>query len=168
MDAHAQLNSRRSPQSRNAAPLRLRGRGAARTRTAIMSTAASTCALGKPLPLLSARRRRNERSGCRGFAAHPDLCVCVCYLQSSNCRIRISALGHSRPMHSVPVPINVRCYSNSDIIIRRSEVTLRASKRLMHRSKIGWFEIGCQACSSSSSDLASFRSSVSKPSMNQP
>src|SRR6476620_11198534 len=29
-------------------------------------------------------------------------------------------------MHSVPVPINVRCYFNSDIIIRRSEVTLRA------------------------------------------
>jgi hypothetical protein len=30
-------------------------------------------------------------------------------------------------MHSVAVPINVRCYSNSDIILRRSEVTLRAS-----------------------------------------
>jgi hypothetical protein len=30
-------------------------------------------------------------------------------------------------MHSVPVPINVRCYSNSDIIVRRSEVTLRAN-----------------------------------------
>jgi hypothetical protein len=29
-------------------------------------------------------------------------------------------------MHSVPVPINVRCYSNRDIIVRRSEVTLRA------------------------------------------
>jgi hypothetical protein len=25
------------------------------------------------------------------------------------------------------VPINVRCYSNSDIIVRRSEVTLRAN-----------------------------------------
>jgi hypothetical protein len=32
----------------------------------------------------------------------------------------------------------------------------------------GRFEIGCQACSSSSSALASFRSSVSKPSVNQP
>jgi hypothetical protein len=42
------------------------------------------------------------------------------------------AVGHSRPMHSVPVPINVRCYSNSDIIVRRSEVTLRAIFRLMH------------------------------------
>ena len=31
-----------------------------------------------------------------------------------------------------------------------------------------WFEIGCQACSSSSNTLASFRSSVSKPSVNQP
>ena len=38
----------------------------------------------------------------------------------------MSASGHSRPMHSVPVPINIRCYSNSDIIVRRSEVTLRA------------------------------------------
>ena len=38
----------------------------------------------------------------------------------------MSLLGHSRPMHSVAVPINVRCYSNSDIILRRSEVTLRA------------------------------------------
>jgi len=37
-----------------------------------------------------------------------------------------SAMGHSRPMHSVPVPINVRCYSNSDIYCWRSEVTLRA------------------------------------------
>ena len=34
-------------------------------------------------------------------------------------------MGHLRPMHSVPAPINVRCYSNSDIIVRRSEVTLR-------------------------------------------
>jgi len=38
-------------------------------------------------------------------------------------------------MHSVRVPINVRCYSNSAIIIRRSAVTLRAMKRLMHCSK---------------------------------
>ena len=29
-------------------------------------------------------------------------------------------------MHPVPVPINVRCYSNSDVIVGRSEVTLRA------------------------------------------
>jgi hypothetical protein len=40
-------------------------------------------------------------------------------------------------MHSVPVPINVRCYSNSDIIVRRSEVTLRATTGLMHRNMIG-------------------------------
>jgi hypothetical protein len=39
-------------------------------------------------------------------------------------------------MHSVPVPINVRCYSNSDIIVRRSEMTLRAISRLMHRRMI--------------------------------
>jgi len=34
--------------------------------------------------------------------------------------------GQERPMHSVPVPINVRCYSDSDAIVRRSEVMLRA------------------------------------------
>src|ERR1700684_3870457 len=37
---------------------------------------------------------------------------------------------HSRPMQSVPVPINVRCYSNSNMIVRRSEVTLRARSGL--------------------------------------
>ena len=31
-----------------------------------------------------------------------------------------------------------------------------------------WFEIGSQACSSSSNSLASLRSRVSKPSVNQP
>jgi hypothetical protein len=38
-------------------------------------------------------------------------------------------MGHSRPMHSAPAPINVRYYSNSDMIVRRSEATLRAKKR---------------------------------------
>ena len=36
----------------------------------------------------------------------------------------MSLSGHSRSMHSLPVPINVRCYSDSDMIVRRSEVTL--------------------------------------------
>ena len=47
----------------------------------------------------------------------------------------MSPTGHSRPMHLVPVPINVRCYSNSNPIVRRSEVTLRAMSGFMHRSK---------------------------------
>jgi hypothetical protein len=47
----------------------------------------------------------------------------------------MSLMGHSRPMHSVSVPINVRCYSNSDIIVRRSEVTLRANRVVSHRRK---------------------------------
>ena len=38
----------------------------------------------------------------------------------------MTGLGHSRPMHTVPAPINVRCYSDSDVIVRRSEVALRA------------------------------------------
>jgi hypothetical protein len=53
-----------------------------------------------------------------------------------------------RPMHSAPVPINVRCdlsaqpvdatqalnlsAGNSDMIVRRNEVTLRANRR--HRA----------------------------------
>jgi hypothetical protein len=39
-------------------------------------------------------------------------------------------------MRSVPVPINVRCYSNSAVIVRRSDVTLRAdtvAKVHLHR-----------------------------------
>ena len=39
----------------------------------------------------------------------------------------MSQMGHSRPMHSVPVPINVRCYSNGDMIVRHSQVMLRAT-----------------------------------------
>ena len=42
----------------------------------------------------------------------------------------LHSLGHSRPIQSVPVPINVRCYSDSDMIVRRSKVTLRATSRL--------------------------------------
>ena len=42
----------------------------------------------------------------------------------------MSEMGHSRPMHLVPVPINVRCYSNSNPIVRRSELTLRARNGL--------------------------------------
>ena len=47
----------------------------------------------------------------------------------------MSAAGHSRPMHSVRVPTNVRCYSNSAIIIRRSAVTLRAMSDRLHCGK---------------------------------
>jgi len=55
------------------------------------------------------------------------------------------AEGHLRPMHSVRVPINVRCYSNSAIIIRRSAVTLRANRVTSHRGNfpaIGPREVG--------------------------
>jgi hypothetical protein len=37
--------------------------------------------------------------------------------------------GHSRPMYSVPVPINVRCYSDSDIIVQLQQRTKRANSR---------------------------------------
>ena len=39
-----------------------------------------------------------------------------------SCLLRVQTL----PSHSTLVPINVRCYSHGDIIVRRSEVTLRA------------------------------------------
>ncbi len=45
---------------------------------------------------------------------------------------------------------------------------MTAGGRFLTRGLRGRFETGCQACSSSSSALASFRSSVSKPSANQP
>jgi hypothetical protein len=35
-------------------------------------------------------------------------------------------MGHSRPIHSAPVPVNVRYASNSDRFLRRSETTLSA------------------------------------------
>ena len=38
----------------------------------------------------------------------------------------MAEMGHSRPMGSGPVPINVRCYFDSGIIVLRSEVTRRA------------------------------------------
>jgi hypothetical protein len=38
----------------------------------------------------------------------------------------MSVKGHSRPMYSVPVPINVRCYSDSDIIVQLQQRTKRA------------------------------------------
>jgi hypothetical protein len=46
-----------------------------------------------------------------------------------------SGAGHSRPMHSVPVPINVRCYSNNDVIVRRSDVTQRANFNRARRGR---------------------------------
>ena len=48
---------------------------------------------------------------------------------------RRSQMGHSRPVHSLPVPINVRCYSNSDMIVRHREVTLRAMNDPLHCNK---------------------------------
>ncbi len=41
----------------------------------------------------------------------------------------MAEMGHSRPMGSGPVPINVRCYFDSGIIVLRSEVTRRANGR---------------------------------------
>jgi len=43
--------------------------------------------------------------------------------------------GSLKKIHSVPVPINVSYCSNSEIIVRRSEVTLRAISDILHRRK---------------------------------
>ena len=45
-----------------------------------------------------------------------------------------------RPMHSVPVPINVRCYSNSDMIVRRSEITNRRHRGDLFDDLVGHCE----------------------------
>jgi hypothetical protein len=47
----------------------------------------------------------------------------------------MSALGHSRLSHFVPVLNNVRYASDSDHSRYESELTLWARSRLMHRSK---------------------------------
>jgi len=53
----------------------------------------------------------------------------------------MSALGQSLPIRSAPVPNNVRYASNSDRILRRSEMTLSANSGLMrcinYRSVVG-------------------------------
>jgi hypothetical protein len=51
----------------------------------------------------------------------------------------MTAVSHSRPMHSVPVPINVRCYSNSDIIVRRSRSDAKVALRIQFWSR----PLGC-------------------------
>ena len=58
-----------------------------------------------------------------------------------------SGLGHSRPMHSVRVPVNVRCCSNSAIIIRRSAVTLRAMCGRLRVGKENLHVAGLGRCS---------------------
>ena len=62
----------------------------------------------------------------------------------------LHSLGHSRPIHLVPVPIKVRCYSNSDIIIRRGQVTLRAMCGRLRVGKDFLYEcrlVGAAMCS---------------------
>jgi hypothetical protein len=44
----------------------------------------------------------------------------------------MSEIGHSLPIHSTPVPNNVRCYSNSDRFLRRSEMARCAKNDQSH------------------------------------
>ena len=46
----------------------------------------------------------------------------------------MSDVGHSRPMHSVSVPINVRCYSNSDIMCSAQRSDAKGQKATWLRS----------------------------------
>ena len=48
----------------------------------------------------------------------------------------MSVQGHFRPMHSVAVPINVRCYSNSDIIVRHCSAQRSDAKA--NKRKLNW------------------------------
>jgi hypothetical protein len=77
--------------------------------------------------------------------------------------------GHSRPIHSAPAPINVRCYSNGAVIVGRSEVALRAITGLTGRTNphgfneatIGQFrktgsEFACGPFANTSEEISAF------------
>jgi hypothetical protein len=72
-------------------------------------------------------------------------------------RVILSALQR-RPLFTQVQTL--RCIALSDTQGQQQTHALQQSR--------GGFEIGCQACSSSSKALASFKSTVSKPSVNQP
>jgi hypothetical protein len=58
----------------------------------------------------------------------------ICAAASFSARVALCPLlGHSRPSHSAPLPINVRCYSNSGQMQVPSDCPLSAISRLMHR-----------------------------------
>ena len=57
----------------------------------------------------------------------------------------MSALGHSRPSHFVPVLNNVRYASDSDHSRYESELTLWANNGLIHRSKMSRYPITSSA-----------------------
>jgi hypothetical protein len=68
--------------------------------------------------------------------------------RSSNSQRLMSALGHSRPSHFVPVLNNVRYASDSDHSRYESELTLWAINGLMHRSKESLYSITSSAIES--------------------
>jgi hypothetical protein len=57
----------------------------------------------------------------------------------------MSALGHSRPSHFVPVLNNVRCASDSDHSRYESELTLWANSDILHRRNSGRYSITSSA-----------------------
>jgi hypothetical protein len=59
------------------------------------------------------------------------------FARHSKIGCRMSALGHSRPSHFVPVLNNVRYASDSDHSRYESELTLWAINGLMHCNTIG-------------------------------
>ena len=58
--------------------------------------------------------------------------------------------------------------SISDMLLRRRDVEMGQFRTHALQQSQGGFEIRCQACNSSSKALASFRSGVLNPSVNQP
>ena len=77
-----------------------------------------------------------------------------------------SGMGHSSDMPKCPSDV---CSCTRFNLTRTSpEVREGPGRDPCTATNRAIFEFGCQACSSSSSALASFRSSVSKPSVNQP
>jgi hypothetical protein len=77
----------------------------------------------------------------------------------------MSLMGQSRRLGDVGMSASP---PTTDLSLRRSEPTLWARNGLMRCNKSWGLEFCCQTFSSSSKVLACFKSSVSKPSVNQP
>ena len=95
--------------------------------SSLLLTPRPPCARDHYSRVSPAARRRGDRVTDRAFSSWYS-----CTLHVRRCTEpspKIDVKGHLRPMHAVPAPINVRCYSDSDITFRRTEVTVRAQEQ---------------------------------------
>jgi hypothetical protein len=84
---------------------------------------------GRPPSSQKNLQRTQSLSGCGGVVSQPraERCAAMTSLRRALGAISMSALGHSRPSHFVPVLNNVRYASDSDHSRYESELTLWAT-----------------------------------------